>query len=250
LTNVEGKIGVVNIFAFLLLCGVGAAQEPCSAEVKLLLSSAEIPMTLAALKARKESAGEVYFFDTEKLDLLSQGVIVRLRRGSASDLTVKIRPLPDKQLPDPVEGDGLFKCELDLSGDEANTSYSLRKNFTGSRIPETGNEIYQELSNGQRKLLSSAKLTIDWKQVRRIADIKATDWRINWNSPSRKLALELWEWPGGKILELSTKTATEEARKAYDDLHQLAISKGLPLSDDHRSKTRMVLESLGSRAPH
>jgi hypothetical protein len=248
LVNPAGKIGVLNLLACLLLSGACTAQRPCSAEVKLLLSPAEIPMTLAALQAKKESTAAIYFFDTDKLDLLSQGVIVRLRRGLASDLTVKIRPLQDKEHPDRVEGNGLFKCELDLSPDEANISYSLRKNLPGSNIPETGKDIYQAMSNGQRKLLSGTGLTLDWMEVKRIADVKATAWRIKSISPSRKLALELWEWPGGRLLELSTKTDTQETRKAYEELHQLAIDKGLPLSADQRSKTRMVLESLASAA--
>jgi hypothetical protein len=249
LTNPAGKIVFLNLFAGLLLSGAGAAQGPCSAEVKLLLSPAEISITLAALRAKKESTGDIYFFDTDKLDLLSEGVIVRLRRGLPSDLTVKIRPLQDKKHPDFVLGKGLFKCELDLSANEANISYSLRKNLTGSNIPETGNDIYRAMSNGQRKLLSAAGLPLDWMKVKRIVDIKATAWQIKSISPSRKLALELWEWPGGKILELSTKTGSQETRRAYEELHQLAIDKGLILSEDQRSKTRMVLESLASTAP-
>jgi len=69
-------------------------------------------------------------------------------------------------------------------------------------------------------------MTIDWNQVKRVADIKVTDWEIKLNSPSKKLALELWELPGSKILELSSKAGSDEGEAAYEELRQLAIGKG------------------------
>jgi hypothetical protein len=66
------------------------AQESCNVEVKLLLSPAEALSTVKVLNAKKENSGRVYLFDTESLDLLAQGAIVRLRRGDQRDLTVKL----------------------------------------------------------------------------------------------------------------------------------------------------------------
>jgi hypothetical protein len=228
--------------AVALLCHVCTAEERCGAEVKLLLSATDIPTTIAALKAQKGSSGDIYFFDTDSRELLSQGVIVRLRRGVAYDLTVKLRPPRDRKLTDPTGGTEDFKCEMDLSGNEENTSYSVRKNYSEAHIPETGNEIYQALSTGQKELLVAAQVKVDWNQVKRVVDIKATDWKIKGDSRFKKVALELWEWPEGRILELSTKTKSEEVEAAFEQLRELAIGKGLKLSSDQRSKTRMMLE--------
>ncbi len=63
------------------------------------------------------------------------------------------------------------------------------------------------------------------------------------DSPSKKLALEVWEWSESKILELSSKAKSNEGEPAYEGLRQLAIGKGLKLSEDQQSKTRMALES-------
>jgi hypothetical protein len=234
----------------LLLCNVCAAQEQCGTEVKLLLSPAEIPATVATLKAQKESSSAVYFFDTDRRELLSRGLIVRLRHGSSSDLTVKLRLPQDNKFTDPTGGKEDFKCEVDLAGKEVNTSYSIRNKFSGSQVPETGTDIYRAFSGGQRELLRAAHMAINWNQVKRVADIKVTDWEIKLESRSRKLALELWEWPGNKILELSSKTGSEEGEAAYEELRQLAIGKGLKLSADQRSKTRMVLESPALTTTH
>lgn len=196
-----------------LICNVCAAQERCSTEVKLLLSPAEIRVTIATLKAQKKSSRDVYFFDTDRRELLSRGVIVRLRHGSASDLTVKLRQPQDKKFTDPTGGKEDFKCEVDLAGKEVNMSYSIRNKFSGAQIPESGNDIYRAFSRGQRELLRATHMTIDWNQVKRVADVKVTDWEIKLNSPSKKLALELWEWPESEILELSSKAESKGGRR-------------------------------------
>jgi hypothetical protein len=185
-----------------VLCTVSTAQERCSTEVKLLLSPAEISATVATLKAQKNSSGEVYLFDTEKRELLAQGVILRLRRSSTSDLTVKLRPLEGHKFEDPTRGKKNSKCELDVAANESNISYSIRKSFTGQQIPETGNDIYRAFSDGQRQLLRAAQVDIDWNQVKRVANIRVTDWQIKSQPRFSKLGLEFWEWPGGQILEL------------------------------------------------
>ena len=226
-----------------LLCGPSQAQERCSTEVKIRVSPAEIVAAVATLKAHNESSRGVYFFDTDMRELLSHGVILRLRYGSSSDLTVKVRPPQDKSFTDPTGGKEDFKCEVDLGATEVNTSYSIRNKFSGTQLPENGIDIYHALSGGQKDLLRAAQLTIDWNQVKRVADIKATDWEIRLDSRSKKLVLELWEWPGGKILELSSKVRTGEGPAEHEELRRLVIGNGLNLSADQRSKTRTVLES-------
>jgi hypothetical protein len=245
--------GAFRVFcqcAMLLICAACVGQERCSTEVKILLSPAEIPATVVSLTAQKESSGHVYFFDTERRELLAQGVIVRLRRGSSHDLTVKLRPPQRKNFEKATGEREDFKCEVDLVGNEANISYSIRSNFTGLQIPETGNDIYRAFSEGQRKLLSAAQVIIDWNQVKRVVDVQVTDWQIKFASRSRKLTLELWEWPGGKILELSRRAGTEPGSLAYAELRQLALDKGLKLSADQRPKTSMVLESHATSVAH
>jgi hypothetical protein len=74
------------------------AEEKCPVEVKLLLS-APAQTVIASLSFEKETAGRVYFFDTDERDLSKQGVIVRVRQGADNDLTVKIRvPESSKQV--------------------------------------------------------------------------------------------------------------------------------------------------------
>lgn len=125
---------------FLLYSGL-QAQENCNVEVKLLLSPTESAAAVAALGAKKESAGRVYFFDTDALNLLSQRVIVRLREGAKSDLTVKLRLPNGKKFSTPSEGLADFKCEVDLIQEGANSAYSITRQLDTEELPQTGTDV-------------------------------------------------------------------------------------------------------------
>src|SRR5277367_2448205 len=127
--------------AVLLLYSGLQAQETCNVEVKLLLLPTETQAAVAALRATKETSGRVYFFDTGALDLLSQGAIVRLRRGAKNDLTVKLRPPNAKKISAPSEGRDGFKCEVDLTSEGANDSYSITRQLTTEELPRSGTDI-------------------------------------------------------------------------------------------------------------
>jgi hypothetical protein len=243
-------IRALILSATVAVCVASPVQERCGVEVKLLLSPAELSLSIERLDARRESKGKIYFFDTERYELFSQGVMVRFRQGSTSDLTVKLRPANNIEFPDSPGRREDFKCEVDMSQNETNTSYSIRNRVSGEKIPETGNDIYRQLSSGQKRLLRAAKVTVDWNRVRLVANIAVTDWQIKANSQFNKLALELWEWSGGRILELSSKDTAGEGGAKYEGLRQLVSGKGLELSSDQRSKTRIVIESGASNVSH
>src|SRR5271169_4019415 len=114
------------------------AQDKCNVEVKLLLDSGETQDAVVALRFKKETASHIYFFDTEALELFSQGVIIRLRRGAQSELTVKLRPPQGKKLSPPSETRDGFKCEVDQTGEDAATSYSIRRRYISEDLPQTG----------------------------------------------------------------------------------------------------------------
>lgn len=223
------------------------AQERCAVEVKLLLLPAEAPAAIASLKLEKETTSQVYFFDTDALDLLSKGVIVRVRQGGNNDLTVKVRPPEAKRFGDPTQGREDFKCENDLTGGEVTRSYSIRKKYAASRVPDAGQDISSLLSDGQKKLIRETKVSIDWSRVRRIASIRSTEWDTRAQPPFDKLTLEFWEWTGGTILELSTKVGPDKGQATYAELRRLANTKGLSASGIQSVKTRTVLKSLAGR---
>ena len=233
-----------SILAPLFLCSVLHAQNKCDVEVKLLLTPPEDQVAVTALNVKNKAVGLVYFFDTNTLDLLSQGVIVRLRQGIKDDLTVKLRVPKGEKVSDPATEQEAFKCEVDLNGDGANPAYSISRKYTGNPLPQTGYDISRLFSPGQRKLIEERRASIDWSRVERVVEIRTTVWQSKTQAHFNKLTLELWEWPVGSILELSTKAGSDAGPMTYAALQDLVSSKGLSMSRDQRSKTGTVLESI------
>jgi hypothetical protein len=216
-------------------------QQTCNEEVKLLLSPTQVQAAILDLRARGETHGRVYFYDVPGLDLLKNGVILRLREGEETDITAKLRPISGEKFLDPSGGRERYKCEVDLNDGVENQSFSLQNGYVTAKVPETGEEFFQLLSEGQKTLLESSKVPIDWKRVNRIAEIQSTSWTTRAQPPFGKLSLELWEWPGGSVLEVSTKVAPDAGQSAYVELRDLANKHGLVLNMNQRSKTAIAL---------
>ena len=234
------RSSLILMATFLLVFGLHG-QEPCDVEVKLLLSPTQVQTAIAALHARRETQGRIYFYDTSSLDLLSRGVILRLRAGAEIDLTAKLRPASDEKLVSRSGGSERSKCEADLNDGVETPSFSVENKFIAAKVPETGEELFQLLSEAQRKLLEDSKVQIDWKRIKRIAEIQSTSWKTHAQAPFGKLSLELWEWPSGRILEVSTKVAPETGQSTYVELRNFANRNGLVLSTNQRSKTAIAL---------
>jgi len=233
---------VAFICAVMFLGPALHAEERCPVEIKLLLSPPTIQTVIASLRFEKEMAGRVYFFDTNELDLLKQGVIVRVRQDAANDLTVKVRAPEGSNKVDTSLLREHFQCEIDRIGAGDNISYSVNRKYKSLHAPEMGTDIARLLSPAQARLLQQALVSIDWSGVKRIANIKSTKWETTGQPPFRKLALELWELPAGSILELSAKVGFEEGQSKYAELQRLVKEKSLSLSASQGTKTTMVLE--------
>jgi hypothetical protein len=244
----QSKPGLLSLYflssTMLLCCSGLEAQENCSVEVKLLLSPTETQAAVTALNGTKESHGRVYFFDTDALELLSQGAIVRLRQGDKNDLTVKLRPPKGKRFVASSGNPDDFKCEVDLTGEGPNPSYSITSRFGAEHPPQTGYEVSRLLSPAQMKLLNDAQVSVDWARVKRIAEISSTDWRTQSQPHLGRLTLELWEWPGGEVLEISTRVASDAGSSTYTELQQLVSKKQLAVSFDQRVKTSIALKAI------
>jgi hypothetical protein len=229
------------ILVWLSLCSSSHGQENCGAEVKILLSPEQTQAAISSFHARRETEGRVLFYDTDQLELLSRGVIVRLRQGADHDITVKLRPM--EVLAPPFASRDL-RCEVDRTGDEAQVTYSIQCKYTGERVLETGNEILALLSGAQRRLLGQALSSVNWHKVRRIADIRSKEWQAAVQPHFKKLKLELWEWPTGRILEISSRIRPDREKPAYEELRQLVKARGLSVMARQRPKTGIVLETL------
>ena len=67
-------------------------------------------------------------------------------------------------------------------------------------------------------------------------EIRATARQPKTEAHFNKLTLKLWEWPEGRILELSTKAGSNAGPMTSAMLQDLVWSKTLSMSHDQRSK--------------
>jgi hypothetical protein len=236
------------IGAAVILAPALHAQEKCPAEVKLLLSPATPQTVTASLGFGGETMTRVYLYDTEALELLTQGVIIRVRQGAKNDLTVKVRLPNENQRIDKSRLRDRFPCEIDRTQSVTTISYAVARKYVATKVPEMGNDIYSLFNASQIKLLQQAQVSIDWALVTRIADITSTKWQTAARLPSEKLALELWEWPAGRVFELSARVAADAEASKLAELERLVKMHNLPLSTSQDSKTGMVLETLAHHA--
>lgn len=117
-------------------------------------------------------------------------------------------------------------------------------------LPQTGTDVSRLLSAAQIKLFEDAHVSVDWTRVKRVAEIISTDWQTQSQPHLGKLTLELWEWPGGRVLELSTKVSSDAGSSSYAEMQQLVKTKQLAMSSDQRVKTSIALEAITHAAAH
>ena len=121
----------------------------------------------------------------------------------------------------------------------------VQNKYLTAKAPETGGELFHLLSEGQKELLEDSKVQIDWRRVKRISEIRSTSWTSRKKAPLGRLSLELWEWPGGSILEVSKKVVPEWAGHICR-AEGSCQANGLALNTDQRSKTAIALGAIST----
>ena len=228
------------------------SQEECSTEIKFQLSPPVLQTVIAALSFENEKAGQVDFFDTENRDLLKSGLIVRVRRGAANDLTLKVRvPAKGTQQAETSQLRQHFQCEIDRNGAGEDISYAVGRKYKPTHAPQSGDEIFRALSGSQKSLLKMAEIPVDWTRVKRIAGYKFDV--VGDKIAGRDFAKspwKLWEWPENRVLEVSTRVAgAEDGPQKSMELRELMSRKGLLLSDQQGNKTSTVLVGAPAAGP-
>jgi hypothetical protein len=222
-----------------------------SVELKLTVPEPHQRSTVAALELDPLEAQirQVFFFDTPELDLDAHGVVVRARRiqGKGADSIVKLRPVVPGELPDELRRSAAFRVEVDalpggfvcsgtLKG--APDSDDVRRAASGT-LP-----LHKLFSKEQRQLFAAhAPQGIGLDDLAVLGPIFVLKLRSAPPGLGRKLAAEMWIYPdGSRILELSTRAATNEAFQVAAEARAYLIQRGIDLSGEQETKTRKALE--------
>ena len=135
------------------------------------------------------------------------------------------------------------KCEADFVGSQVFTSYSISEAWKRAEDVDSGQQLHSVLGTEQVQVLLASGISVDWRQITPRAKIQATTWDAHPDGPLKKVTIELWEWPGGRILELSAKAKSQNGADAMKILRQMAEGHALNVEKNQVTKTAFVLRN-------
>ena len=230
---------------------LGLIEGADSVELKLTVPESGQRATARALDLDPLEAQirQVFFFDTPDLALNAAGVVARARRiqGKPSDSVVKLRPVVPDELPDELRKSPAFGVEVDAMPGGFVCSASLKGKLgpTDVRAAVLGDKPVRKLFTKEQRAFFGANapdgIEIDDLAVLGPIFVLKLKWTPgDFGGP---MVAELWLYPdGSRILELSTKCATNEAFEVAAKARAFLAKKGVDLSGEQQTKTKTALE--------
>jgi hypothetical protein len=216
-------------------------------EVKATIPDKQIDGALRHFKMTIDNDEEryVYFFDTEKHDLLNAGIIARARRvvGDQHDSTVKFRPVVPSEISKEWTKFKGFKLEADASEKGVVRSASLTmpvekgliKKVAASKKP-----IKSLFSKEQEDFLKAmGGQQIDFETLTILGPLQANRWQLHDPSCPWPITVEVWHRAdGARLMEASVKAPVAQSAVAIAGFMGLLAELGAERDADQQTKTR------------
>jgi hypothetical protein len=225
-------------------------KESDSVELKLTVPESHQTSTVAALGMDPLQAQirQVFFFDTPDLALDKHGVVVRARRiqGKGDDSVVKLRPVVPAELPADLRASPNFRVEVDALPGGFVCSGSLKRALRPTAVRDTlaGERPLRKLFSKEQRAFFAAHAPegIELDELTTLGPIFVLKLRFTPEELARRLVAEMWFYPdGSRILELSTRCATNDAFQAAAEARAHLAGLGVDLSGEQQTKTRKAL---------
>ena len=219
-------------------------------EIKITASGKDEDTVRAALESEDVEAErrEIYFFDTQALDLFEAGVVLRARlvRDGADDSTVKLRPVAPEKLSDRWKETEGFEVELDAVGEDAICSAKLSVDQDRGEIEEVaaGERPLRKLfSEEQESLIAEFRpADVGWDELSVLGPVDVRKWKVEPKGLPYELTVEEWVLPDrSDLVELSVKVEPADAAAAKAALTEFLRGKDLDPEGDQQTKTRTAL---------
>ena len=240
---------------------VALSQEQIAEMLDLLKDSDSVELKLTVPEHDQRSAvvalgmdpldaqiRQVFFFDTPELKLDELGVVVRGRRiqGKGDDSVVKLRPVVPSELPDELRASAGFRVEVDALPGGFVCSGTLKRTLDSGEVRKTvaGERPVRKLfSKQQRAYFAEHAPGIELDDLSILGPIFVLKLRFAPEELGRKLVAEMWIYPdGSRVLELSTRAATNEAFQVAAEARAYLAGQGIDLSGEQETKTKKALE--------
>ena len=226
-------------------------KESDSVELKLTVPESHQASTVAALGMDPLQAQirQVFFFDTPDLALDKHGVVVRARRiqGKGDDSVVKLRPVVPAELPADLRASPNFRVEVDALPGGFVCSGSLKRPLRPTAVRDTlaGERPLRKLFSKEQRAFFAAHAPegIELDELTILGPIFVLKLRFTPEELARRIVAEMWFYPdGSRILELSTRCATNDAFQAAAETRAHLAGLGVDLSGEQQTKTRKALK--------
>ena len=233
------------------------AKDSDSVELKLTVPELDHASTVAALGMDPLQAQirQVFFFDTPELTLDKAGVVVRARRiqGKGDDSVVKLRPVVPSEVPTELRESQGFRVEVDALPGGFVCSGSLKRPLRATAVRSTlaGERPLRKLFSKEQRAFYAAHapegIALDDLAV--LGPIFVLKGRIEPEELGRRIVGEMWLYPdGSRVLELSTRCATNEAFQVAAESRAFLAKAGVDLSGEQQTKTRKALRYFAKHA--
>src|SRR5580765_1923457 len=228
-----------------------------SVELKLTVPESDQRSTVVALGMDPLQAQirQVFFFDTPELTLDKAGVVVRARRiqGKGDDSVVKLRPVVPSEVPAELRESQGFRVEVDALPGGFVCSGSLKRPLRATAVRSTlaGERPLRKLFSKEQRAFYAAHapegIALDDLAV--LGPIFVLKGRIEPEELGRRIVGEMWLYPdGSRVLELSTRCATNEAFQVAAESRAFLAKAGVDLSGEQQTKTRKALRYFAKHA--
>jgi hypothetical protein len=226
-------------------------EQSDSVELKLTVPESHQRSTAVALGLDPLEAQmrQVVFFDTPDLTLDHHGIVVRARRvqGKGDDSVVKLRPVVPADLPAKLRRSGSFRVEVDAMPGGYVCSGTMKGALRPTEVQGAlaGTVPVRKLfSREQREFFTAhAPDGISFDDLSVLGPIFVLKLRLQPVELGRRLVAEMWLYPdGSRVLELSTRCATNEAFQVAAETRAFLARRGIDLSGEQQTKTRMALQ--------
>jgi hypothetical protein len=226
-------------------------KDSDSVELKLTVAASQQRATMLALGVDPLEAQVrvVAFFDTPDLVLDQHGLVVRARRiqGKGDDSVVKLRPVVPGDLPGKLRRSENFRVEVDALPGGFVCSGTLKSALAPTQVKAAlGGDlpIRKLFSKEQRELFAThAPEGVRLDDLTILGPIFVLKLRFSPETLGRRVVAELWLYPdGARVLELSTRCATNEAFQVAAEGRAFLTSRGVDLTAEQQPKTRKALE--------
>ena len=212
-------------------------------EFKFTALSEDEGRVLDFLAGHPRQQRQVYFYDTEALELKQEKIFLRGRvTDGAGESTAKLRPVERDVAIAAHGGNDKVRIELDVVGAEEAWSAKLDRDPIDPAAIETG-DMDALFSNKQRKLIGDRGLD----DLKVLGPIEAHVWEIE-DLPGfpYKLAAEEWSIPGEHFIELSIKVKPGEAGTARLVFRAFLTGLVRDIDGDRSRKTERMLQRLAA----